>query len=98
MQLSGAKEGRRWAINGQYFFTPINDSWALRYGGLYDGKLTLEIVNKVESSTSEVLQTINVREADFYKGLVIRNILVKGVSIDEYGIIKFKVLDMLEQT
>ncbi|WP_394390303.1 hypothetical protein [Shewanella woodyi] len=101
VQVEGVKTGRRWKLNasGKFFTIPSKnfDSWALRYGGHYDNKYIFEIVNKHESKNTDVLQTINVSEKTFLKGIIIRNVRVLGLSTDEYGVIEYQVSDVLGQ-
>ncbi len=99
VQVEGFKVGRRWKLdtNGKFFIVPSKniDSWALRYGGNNDNKYIFEIVNKHESKNTEVLQTINVSEDKYLKGIIIRNVKVLGLSTDEYGVIEYQVTDVL---
>jgi len=99
VQLNGGKSGRRWALNstGEFFTIPEKniDSWALRYGGKNNEEYVFEIVNKLESKTSDVLQTILVTEEKFISGFVIRNVLIIGVNVKKYGVIEYKIEDML---
>lgn len=99
VQLDGAKEGRRWKLNarGKFFTIPQKniDSWALRYGGNKNGQYIFEIVNKYESQVSEILQTIYIDESKFRKGFVIRNVLIQGLGIGEFGVIQYTVKDVL---
>ncbi|SQH74433.1 conserved protein of unknown function [Shewanella benthica] len=101
VQVEGLKTGRRWKLNasGKFFTIPSTnfDSWALRYGGHNDNKYIFEIVNKHESKNTDVLQTIYVSEEQFRKGFIIRNVLILGLNIDEYGVIKYKISDVLSK-
>ena len=60
-----------------------------------NGEFVFEIVNKLESSTTEVLQKVQVTDKSFYNGFNIRNVLIKGISADQYGVIKYKLIDTL---
>lgn len=97
VQLAGVKSGRRWKIqqNGKFFTIPIAniDSWALRYGGKNDGKYIFEVVNKHESKTTEILQTIHTTERDFVAGIIIRGVLINGVKANKYGVIQYRITD-----
>ncbi|RTR40189.1 hypothetical protein EKG38_05570 [Shewanella canadensis] len=101
VQLEGTKKGRRWALNktGKFFIITNDniDNWALRYGGRNEGKYVFEIINKLESNTIDVLQTIYVTEKNFFNGFIIRNVLIKGISSNEYGVIQFEVTDTLRE-
>tara|TARA_R110001583_G_scaffold180150_2_gene337156 strand:+ start:29 stop:736 length:708 start_codon:yes stop_codon:yes gene_type:complete len=99
VQVEGTREGRHWRLKatGTFFSIPARniDSWALRYGGHNDNKYIFEIVKKHESTTNDVLQTIYVNDDKYRKGFVIRNVLIQGVSTDEFGVIKYKITDVL---
>lgn len=100
VQVEGRKKGRRWKLNssGAFFVVPSTnfDSWALRYGGNDDGKYIFEIVNKHDSKSTDVLQTIYVAESKFLNGFVIRDVFIKGLEVDEFGVIKYQVTDVLK--
>ncbi len=97
VQLEGSKMGRRWPLRASTdFFDIYIDNWALRYGGMSDGKFIFEIINKFESSTTEVLQKIVVAKSDFYTGFNIRNVLIKGIEANKYGVIKYTLTDTLQ--
>lgn len=96
VQLEGLKVGRRWPLRSATdFFAIYTDNWALRYGGMNNGEFVFEIVNKLESSTTEVLQKVQVTDKNFYNGFNIRNVLIKGISADKFGVIKYKLIDTL---
>ncbi|MFT5674321.1 MAG: hypothetical protein ACI808_000236 [Paraglaciecola sp.] len=99
VQVEGLKTGRRWKLNrnGTFFTVPLKniDSWALRYGGYNDNKYIFEIVNKHDSKNTDVLQTIYVNAAKFRKGFIIRNVLIQGVNTDDFGVIQYKISDVL---
>lgn len=98
VQLEGTKTGRRWALrSATNFFDFYTDDWALRYGGMSDGRFVFEIVNKLESNTTDVLQKILVTNSNFYTGFNIRNVLIKGIEVDKYGVIKYTLTDTLQR-
>ncbi len=99
VQVTGLKEGRRWTLNDKSRFFKIKDkstknyiekSWGLRFGGFDSGYYIFEIVNRSESTVSEILQTIKITRKDFLSGFVVRNIFIKGTKQYESGVIKFK--------
>ncbi|ELA7327683.1 hypothetical protein Q9X94_003822 [Vibrio alginolyticus] len=103
VQLSGAKEGRRWKLAGQGKFfssreksTRVTDDprWGLRFGGVQSGMYVFEIINRSESTVTEVLQTLKVTEQDFMSGFVVRNVFVKGTRRYKAGVIGFKAKDL----
>ncbi|MCL1051925.1 hypothetical protein L2755_20195 [Shewanella abyssi] len=99
VQVEGTRKGRRWKLTAtdNFFTIPSEniDSWALRYGGNNDNKYIFEIVNKHESTSTDVLQTIYVNENKYRRGFVIRNVLIQGISTDNFGVIKYKITDIL---
>lgn len=99
VQVSGKKPGRRWRLDGsgKFFTIPSKniDSWALRYGGNNNNQYIFEIVTKHESQTSEVLQTIYIGEKEFRKGFIIRDVFIQGINVGEYGVIEYKIEDVL---
>ena len=99
VQVEGTREGRRWRLKAtdKFFTIPSKniDSWALRYGGHNDNKYIFEIVKKHESTSSDVLQTIYVNEDKYRKGFVIRSVLIQGISTDHFGVIKYKITDIM---
>lgn len=101
VQVEGSKTGRRWGLNGEGAFFRIPqkniDSWALRYGGKNNSQYVFQIVNKHESKTTDVLQTIYITEEKFRAGFVIRNVLIKGANSNEYGGIEYQLKDMLKK-
>ena len=103
VQLSGAKEGRRWKLIGQGKFFSLREqssrkteepTWGLRFGGVQSGMYVFEIVNRSESTVTEVLQTVKVTEQDFMAGFVVRNVFVKGTRSYKSGVIGFKAKDL----
>ncbi|PTO84333.1 hypothetical protein CWN98_17225 [Vibrio splendidus] len=102
VQVKGAKQGRRWKLqgNGKFFKSGKNYSkrnvektWGLRFGGVNNGMYIFEIINRTDSTVVEVLQTIKVTEQDFLAGFVVRDIFVKGIQEYQSGIIQFKASD-----
>jgi len=102
VQINGLKKGRRWKLNGsgKFFTIPKKniDSWALRYGGNINNQYVFEIINKHESKSTEVLQAIYINEDRLRKGFVIRDVLIQGVDIDDYGILQYEILDVIGVT
>ncbi len=100
VQVEGAKTGRRWTMFGSRDFFVISnnniDSWALRYGGKKDNSHVFEIVNKHQSDTTEILQTIHINDEKFYSGFIIRKVLIEGVNFDTHGVIQYKIKDTLD--
>lgn len=101
VQVEGIKSGRRWRLgsNSDFFAIPKTniDSWALRYGGNNHNQYIFEIVNKYESKSTDVLQTIYVNEDKFRKGFIIRNVFIQGLSTNEYGVIQYNIADVMAQ-
>jgi len=99
VQVEGTKKGRRWIVNGSRSFFAISkeniDSWALRYGGKKENIHVFEIINKHQSDTSEILQTIHIDDQKFFNGFIIRKVFIKGLNYDKHGVIRFKIKDML---
>lgn len=102
IQVQGGKKGRSWELEpiadtNQPFFRVVEKQstrivppvWGLRYGGFFSGKYTFEIVNKSESSSIEVLQSIEMPAKNFMAGFTIRGVRVKGVTPDSQGVITF---------
>lgn len=103
VQLVGAKEGRRWKLNGTGKFFQIRSSestknietpWGVRFGGVNEGLYIFEIINKENSTVTDVIQTIKVTQKDFLQGFVLRGIYIKGKEPYKAGIIKFTAKDV----
>lgn len=103
VQLVGAKEGRRWKLNGTGKFFRMSSSestqnietpWGVRFGGVNEGLYIFEIINKENSTVTDVIQTIKVTQNDFLQGFVLRGIYIKGKEPYKAGIIKFTAKDV----
>lgn len=102
VQVKGAKEGRRWKFYGMSKFFKVEErhsqsnvekTWGLRFGGVNNGMYIFEIINRSDSTVTEVLQTIKVTKQDFLAGFVVRDIFVKGTQEYRSGLIQFKASD-----
>jgi hypothetical protein len=99
IQVDGGLKGRRWKVNGsgQFFDESkvLVDRWEIRYGGKAGDQYIFEIVNKAESSTSDILQSIKISESSFFEGFTVRDVFIKGLSGDSKGVIRYSVIDTL---
>lgn len=97
VQVLGAKRGRRWSIagGGKFFRVPVElvEAWALRYGGRKGVDFVFEIVDKPNSNVVQVVQALQVSEADFLRGFTVKGVLVTGLAGSEAGIIRYRVED-----
>lgn len=102
VQVEGPNIGHRWHLygDGPFFrtaekrtMTRVERPWGLRFGGVNKGVYKFEIVDKSDSRTNEVLQTIEVPEREFLNGIVIKGVLLKGVQKSRSGVIKYTALD-----
>lgn len=97
VQVAGAKRGRRWSIagHGKFFEVPVElvEAWALRYGGRKGADFAFEIVNKPDSNVVQVIQALQISEADFLRGFTVKGVLVTGLARSEAGIIRYRVED-----
>jgi len=103
VQITGAKEGRRWKLWGQGKFFSVREKsnrnaiepvWGVRFGGVQGGMYVFEIINRSESTVVDVLQTVKVTEQDFIAGFVVRNVFIKGTKSYRSGVIAFKAEDL----
>ena len=102
VKVAGKDLGRRWHLygKGQFFKLGVRTSqkntekpWGIRFGGVIQGQYIFEIVDKSDSSTIEILQTIQLSEKDFLEGVVIRGVLIDGSEAIKSGLIKFTAID-----
>ncbi len=98
VQVAGGKIGRRWRLQGTgKFFSLSNvllEAWGARYGGKRGESYVFEILNKKDANVTEIIQSVQVTEADFLKGFTIKGVFVKGLSIDRQGVIRYSLQDV----
>jgi hypothetical protein len=98
VQVAGGKTGRRWQLQGigQFFSRSdvLLEAWGVRYGGKRGESYVFEILNKKNANVIEIIQSVQVTEADFLKGFTIKGVFVKGLSIDRQGVIRYSLQDV----
>jgi len=105
VSVSGNKKGRDWGMPAEYsknkgifyFIKNIkknNMKWKIRYSGEYKDYLTLQVIPiDKKAAESNVISDLKVSLDQFYKGFNIKNIYVKGISINSNGSITYKITD-----
>lgn len=91
VQLAGNKKGRRWTLktNGNFFVTArMIEGWGIRYGGKQGSDYVFEIIDQLNSNTSQVIQTVKILEDTFRKGVVVKGVHMKLLAPEEKGIIR----------
>lgn len=95
VQLSRLKKGRAWPMKADgkvfYWAETLEERWGVRYGGKKGSVYLFEIVNKSDANVTEILQSIEIDNASFLKGFVIRGVMLYGLKADEHGVITYKV-------
>lgn len=94
IQLAGNRKGRRWRLAGpRNFFgtsTPI-EAWGIRYGGKQGGDHVIEIIDKKNASTTEIIQTVRITDKEFSDGTTIKGARIKLLSAEKNGVIRCSV-------
>lgn len=100
--VRGTKTGRRYltppAYTGSPFFgqeKKITEVWGLRYGGRRGKSFQFEVIDRENPKEIEIVQDILVSENEFFNGFVVKGVLVKGLSVGEYGTINFILEDTI---
>lgn len=95
--VSGLKKGHRIKLSaeGPFFFVPAEliESWGLRYGGRRGTDYAFEIIDKPNPTVTEIVQSIQVSEADFVAGFVVRDVRIRGTPDAENGVIRYTLGD-----
>lgn len=103
VQVSGAKKGRRWKLQGKSRFFKSREKvtkdvtekvWGLRFGGMSADLYVFEIVNRSDSTVIDILQTVKVSKKDFLNGFVLRDVFIRGTKGYKSGVIHFKAKDL----
>ena len=98
VQLTGRRAGRRWAMTTEGIFfgreQAVDKAWGLRYGGKRGNDFQFEVIDQFDPKEIEVVQELMITPESFYKGFVVRGVFVKGLSENEYGVIRFQYDDL----
>lgn len=98
VSIKGSKKGRRWKQNSgvsNSFYSLIEErkvinEWGVRYLGLRNNDLVIEIVpNFAQVSEKNVIQRIYVTKEQFKQGFTLKEIFIKGISINNDGSISY---------
>ncbi len=98
VQVEGSSTGRRWALESErkFFYVPtvLLEVWGVRFGGKKGSDYVFEIIDRPNPNVTEVVQSLQVAEAEFLSGFVVRGVMVDGISDDGRGIISYVLTDM----
>jgi hypothetical protein len=68
--------------------------WGVRYGGHRNGLTEFQIIDRVNPSVTQIVQSVSVADRDLAAGVMIKGVLVKVIGAEQHGAITYTLVDV----
>lgn len=68
--------------------------WGVRYGGRRNGLTVFQIIDRVNPSVPQIVQSVSVADSDLAAGVLIKGVFVKVIGEEERGTITYSLADV----